>query len=148
MQTVHDEAPCRPRPSPELLEFFPLLANYVARMDWDERRNHELATAQRNAERALSSARDEVADMEANLRNKDQQMQGLRERQANHVQILERKLEEQRVDFNEKLDASKKREQTIDTNEARLKRTPTIDSPDQEVFDSIKEEGALITTAI
>ena len=117
-------------------------------MDWDERRNHELATAQRNAERALSSARDEVADMEANLRNKDQQMQGLRERQANHVQILERKLEEQRVDFNEKLDASKKREQTIDTNEARLKRTPTIDSPDQEVFDSIKEEGALITTAI
>jgi hypothetical protein len=159
--TPSNKGPSRPRPSPDLLEFFPH-AKYVTRMDWDDMRVQELNNANAdveraksnterakvNTERALALARDEVVSLGAILCEKDQGMGRLRERHAANLQSMELKNKEQLKEFEEKLAAIAKRKEEAQASAPRPKRTRTPNSPDNELSDAIEEINTTIAKAI
>ena len=144
---VLSEEPPRPRPSQDLLRFFPALKEYKDRIEWADERIQELSSAKLDAERAQTSAQGKVTELTAKLQTQTDQLNDLRSQQTVHTHSMQQDMEEKEKWFNGKLDLLAKREQEVKAAEVNTERPKAGLKADQSLFDAIENLGKAMEKA-
>jgi hypothetical protein len=147
-KNIHNTEPYRPRPSQDLLDFFPLLAKYVQWMDWSEKEKNKLLKAKLEAELEKDRAQEKVLSLTTELGSANEELTVLHKGNAAYRHVKEQQLNKKLRDADENLAMLVKREKELEAREAKSRRKHENISADRDLFDAIENLGSITEKAI
>ncbi|KAI4637406.1 hypothetical protein J4E83_000222 [Alternaria metachromatica] len=119
-----------PRPSRDVLDFFPVLLPFVTRDEWLERRAEELSIEKIDADEKRVAAEEKLAEMTLKIDKEREELREARRMQATQLQVKDEAISEREANLARQEEEAKERG-------SRPRWIPHNNGPDSDLYDAV-----------